>query len=267
MIELPTERKKVETYNPKLIVLFGKPKCGKSSIMSHLENNLIVDLEDGYRSLPAMVVNANNVEDLREIVQAVQLKNKEKGSYFYKYITIDNATRLEEMCLPLARDLYQNTPMGANFGWLKDANGKLLKDANGKLIKDPKADVRVLPNGAGYLHTRRALNQIIDAFTGLSETLILIAHTKDKQINKDGQEMNEMSVDLAGKMADIICGKADAVGFIYREKNKTYISFEGGDNTIKEARPLHLRGKKFEVITSNPDGELTIDTSKVFLEQ
>ncbi len=48
MIELPTERKKVENYNPKLIILFGLPKSGKSSIVASLDSNLIIDLEDGY---------------------------------------------------------------------------------------------------------------------------------------------------------------------------------------------------------------------------
>lgn len=28
MIELPTKRKDVQNYNPKLLVLFGKPKSG-----------------------------------------------------------------------------------------------------------------------------------------------------------------------------------------------------------------------------------------------
>ena len=34
MIELPTERSKAQNYNPKLLVLFGKPKSGKSTLMN-----------------------------------------------------------------------------------------------------------------------------------------------------------------------------------------------------------------------------------------
>jgi len=44
----------------------------------------------------------------------------------------------------------RKTSMGANFGYKKDKIGNILKDANGKSIVDPKADVRQLPNGAGY---------------------------------------------------------------------------------------------------------------------
>ena len=47
MIELPTERSVVENYNPKLMVIFGKPKSGKSSFVAAIDDNLIIDLEDG----------------------------------------------------------------------------------------------------------------------------------------------------------------------------------------------------------------------------
>lgn len=41
--------------------------------------------------------------------------------------------------------------MGAGYGLLKDAKGLPVKDPKtGKVMIDPKADVRTLPNGAGY---------------------------------------------------------------------------------------------------------------------
>lgn len=76
-----------------------------------------------------------------------------------------------------------------------------------------------------------------------------------------------MSVDLAGKIGDIICGKADAIGYIYRQGKDTIMSFEGGDNTIREARPVHLRGKKFIVATSDDNNEVKVDLSKIFLNK
>ena len=265
MITLPKERSVAVDYNPKLIVFFGRPKSGKSSIMASLDSNLIIDLEDGYKALSVMKVQARSARDLFEIADAVKQECKKLNAYPYRFITIDNATRLEEMSLSYAAQLYRNTAMGASWGILKDAKGQIVKDKNGKPAVDPNADVRILPNGAGYLYLREAVKKLIFMFKPLCETLILVAHVKDKQIKKNGQEMNEMSVDLAGKLGDIICGEADAIGLIYRDGNKTIISFEGGDDTIKEARSKHLRGKKFVVGTSNEDGDLTIDMSKIFL--
>lgn len=104
-MELPTKRQEVTDYNPSLLVLFGKPKSGKSTLMAALEDNLILDLEDGYRSLPVMRVKIRNAKDLLEVKKEIVKKAKEMGKLPYKYITIDNATRLEEMALPVAADL------------------------------------------------------------------------------------------------------------------------------------------------------------------
>lgn len=263
-IVLPTTRRKAQNYNPRLMILYGKPKSGKSSTVASLDNNLIIDLEDGYRALEVMTVAAKNVSDLFAIRVALEKKIKEIGRFPYKYITIDNATRLEEMALPYAAELYRKTPMGASYGYRKDANGVIMK-VDGKKVVDPNADVRQLPNGAGYLYLREALKKMIHMFQPLCETLILICHVKDRQIRDENSENTEFAVDLAGKMSDIICGEADAVGFIYREKNKTIISFVGGDSTIREARPLHLRGRKFVVGESDADNNVTFDMSKIFV--
>ena len=190
MIQLPTERIVVTNYNPKLLVLMGKPKSGKSTIVAAIDDNLIIDLEDGYRALSVMAVQARSVADLVEIANAIKVKTKELGKQPYKYITLDNATRIEEICLGYARQLYQKTPMGANWGKKKDP-------ATGKLIDDPTADVRMLPNGSGYTYIRMAVKKVLDLYKGLSETLILVAHVKDKMINRNGTEMSEMAVDLA----------------------------------------------------------------------
>lgn len=266
MIELPTERSVVTNYNPELLIICGKPKSGKSSFIAAIDDNLVIDLENGYRALPVMKVQARSVRDLKEIRAAIIAKGKELKRPPYRFITIDNATRLEEMSLVLAAELYRATPMGKDWGYLMDEKTIILRDPKtGNPVIDPKADVRMLPNGAGWLYMRKAIRQLIDMFKPLCETLILVTHIKDKQIRKNGEEMSEMAVDLAGKTGDIICGEADAIGYIYREGNKTFLSFEGGDNIIKEARPLHLRGKKFLVAESNENNEVKFDVSKIFI--
>lgn len=199
-----------------------KPKSGKSSFVAAIDDNLIIDLEDGYRALSVMKVQARTANDLQDIKAAILEKGRELKRAPYRFITIDNATRLEEMSVPLAAELYRNTPMGAQWGLMKDIKGLPIKDPKtGKTMVDPKADVRMLPNGSGYLYLRKAIRQLIDMFKPLCESLILVCHVKDKQVNKNGQEMSEMAVDLAGKSADIVCGEADAVGYLYRDGNKT----------------------------------------------
>lgn len=247
MIILPKEKTIPVKNSMRFVIFFGKPKAGKSSAMAALENNLIIDLEDGYKGLSALVVQARNINDFGDICRALQeeIKNND-GKYPYKYITIDNATRLEEMCMGYAITLYRQTPMGKNY---------------------QGTDIRTLPNGSGYLYIRQAVKKVIDMFRGLCETLILVAHTKDKQINFEGQEVNEMTLDLTGRLGDILCGEADAIGYVYRKKNETIISFEGGENSVREARPTHLRGQKIVIAESNENNNLTFHWDKIFLPE
>lgn len=243
MLILPKEKNIPKVNNPRFLILYGKPKSGKTTIAAALDNNLIIDLEGGSEYLSALSVQARNIRDLGEISQAIQAEITATGKKPYKYITIDNATRLEEMCLDYAKTLYMQTPMGKTY---------------------KGDDIRTLPNGSGYMYLRQAVKKVIDMFRALSDNFILIGHTKDKIINKEGEELSEMALDLVGKLGDIVCGEADAVGYIYRKKNETIISFEGGDNTIREARAPHLRGQKIVIAESDSDNNITVHWDRIY---
>ena len=240
---LPTQPIPAVSTNPKFLILYGHPKAGKTSALAQLDNNLIVDLEGGSTFIDAMAVQARSVNELGEIAQAIRAKNTEVGHNFYKHITIDNATRLEEICLPYAAILYRQTPMGKNW---------------------KGTDVRLLPNGSGYMYIRQAVRKVIDMFKDLCNEFILVGHVKDVQIEQNGEELSEMALDLVGKLSSIICGEADAVGYVYRKGNETHISFKGGDGTIKEARAPHLRGQDIIIATGNEDGTITTHWNKIY---
>lgn len=148
--ELPTQRSTVESYNPQLLVLIGKPKSGKSSLMASLDDNLILDLEDGYRALSVMKVQVRTAKDYFDVRNLLVQKMNETGKKPYRFITIDNATRLEEQSLTLAAQKYRNTSMGQGWGYKMNPDGTPYIDPKTqKRVPDPKADVRLLPNGAG----------------------------------------------------------------------------------------------------------------------
>lgn len=230
----------------RFLIIFGKPKAGKTTLASKLDNNLIVDLEGGSEFLEALAVQARSVKDLGDIANAIREEIKSTGKKPYKYITLDNASRLEEICLSYAATLYRQTPMGKNY------SGN---------------DVRTLPNGSGYMYLQQAVRKVIDMFRDLCDNFILIGHLKDKMINKEGEELSEMSLDLVGKLANIVCGEADAVGYVYRKKNETHISFEGGDNSVREARAPHLRGKNIVIAESDENNNIKVYWDKIYLPE
>lgn len=243
MIVLPTNKVPATSTNPHFLIIYGRPKSGKTSSLAQLEGNLIIDLEGGSTFIDALAVQARDVNTLGEIAQAIRAKNSEVGHSFYKRITIDNATRLEEICLPYAATLYRRTPVAKNW------KGK---------------DVRTLPNGSGYFYIRQAVRKVIDMFRDLCDEFILVGHVKDVQVDQNGEELSEMALDLVGKLSSIICGEADAVGYLYRKGNETHISFKGGDGTIKEARAPHLRGKDIVIAKGNDDGTITTDWKQIY---
>lgn len=257
-MELPTKRQEVTNFNPSLMLWYGRPKSGKSTIAAALDDCLVIDLEDGYRALEVMRVNVRTAKQLYEVKDLLHKKALELKKKPYKYIVIDNATRLEEMANPVAVERYRNTPQGEDWKCEIDPVTRTK-------VCDKNADIRDLPRGLGYMYIRDVVQEFINMFRKYCTTLILIAHQKERQINEDGEELMQVSVDLPGKLEQIVCGMADAIGYIYRRENKTYMSFEGGDDRLKEARPLHLRGKKFVVAESDDDNNVHVDLSKIFI--
>lgn len=119
-------------------------------------------------------------------------------------------------------------------------------------------------NKSGYFYIRQAVRKVIDMFRELCDEFILVGHVKDVQVDQNGEELSEMALDLVGKLSSIICGEADAVGYLYRKGNETHISFKGGDGTIKEARAPHLRGKDIVIATGNEDGTITTYWKEIY---
>jgi len=244
MVVLPTTKIPATSSNPQYLILYGLPKAGKTSALAQLENNLIVDLEGGSKFIDALAVQARTIQDLGEIAQAIRAKNEEVGHNFYKHITIDNATRLEDICMPYACTLYRQTELGKNW---------------------KGTDVTTLARGAGYKYLRDAVKKVIDMFKDLCDEFILVGHVKDSITDKDGQEVNAKEIDLVGKLGKIVCGMADAVGYVYRKNNETHISFKsGGDGTIMEARARHIAGKDIIIATGNEDGSITTYWDRVY---
>lgn len=244
MITLPTTKVPAVSTNPKYLVLYGAPKAGKTSCLAQLENNLIIDLEGGSTFIDAMAIQCRTIQDLGEAAQAIRAKNAEVGHNFYAHITIDNATRLEDICLSYAATLYRQTELGKNW---------------------KGTDVTTIPRGAGYKYLRDAVKKVIDMFKDLCDEFILVGHVKDSITEKDGEEVNAKEIDLVGKLGKIICGMADAVGYVYRKGNETHISFKGGEGeTIMEARARHIAGQDIVIATGQEDGSIVTYWDRIF---
>ncbi len=237
-IVLPTKKVKAERINPKRLIIYSKPKTGKTSAFAGLENNLLIDLENGADYVEALKIKVSTLAELLEAGKAI----KEAGKP-YKYVTIDTVTSLEDMVMPLAIKLYKNTSMGKNY------DGE---------------NVLSLPNGAGYLYLRQAFFQVLDFIDTLAPHIILSGHLKDKQVDDKGEMVLAANIDLTGKIKSLICAHSDAIGYMFRKGNQTILSFKTNDEVTCGARPEHLRNEEIVISEMNENGELEFHWEKIY---
>lgn len=256
---LPKEKIKAVIDSPELIIIYGPPKVGKTTLLSLLPNNLILDFENGTKFLDRLSVNIIGWNPpAKETAEAKNKRiNEDKMFYVtevgeeiiknnkpYDFISVDNVTILEEMVLPLALKKYKDTPMGSNF------TGN---------------DVRKLPNGSGYMYLREAFSESLQKIKKLAPHIILVAHLKDTVINKQGKEVSAKDIELTGKIKFTTCADADAVGYLYRgPENSLMISFKGSEEVICGSRCLHLRGKDIKIAESLENGEVKSYWEEIF---
>ena len=240
-MELPIGKIGKSRVNPKLLVIGGFWKSGRTTALASLDDNLILDCERGSDFVDAMKVSINNLHDYSDLIRALQ-----SSTHRYKFITIDTATKFEDLSLEFAVINHQKTPIGKRW------------------TGTPK-EILNLPNGLGYALQRNAYLELIEWLKPYCETIILVCHTKSSSFQKDGEEVTMVDISLTGQLKTIIAAQADAVGMFYRKKNQSILSFRGGESFLVEARPEHLRGKDFVIIESDENNVMTFDWSKVFV--
>ena len=254
-IVLPTQKVSASEVSPKNLIIFAKPKVGKTSLLAELPDCLMLDLEDGSDYVDALKMKANSVDEIKEIGKAI----KEAG-YPYKYIAVDTITALENICLPYAETLYSRTPMGKH--WFKQLPNGKLDPTSGKAMYGV---ITALPNGGGWMYQREAMTKVIEFIKTLAPRVILVGHVRESLLEKNGSEFNSSDLDLTGKIKRIISSQSDAIGYLYRKGNKNILSFKTTDEISCGARPMHLKNAEIE-ISSFDDGKLTTSWEKVYID-
>ena len=237
-IILPTEVQKAKAVNARSMVIYGKPKVGKTTAISKLKNCLIIDLEEGSAYIEGIILSppkemgpVGRFRWLKELAATI----KEQG-HPYDYVAIDTLSQLDTEAEWVGTWNYMNSITGKKFN----------RDSNGSMLKPDHPDyesVLTLGNGYGYRYTREA---IMDIFETLKNTgkicTIFVCHVADKMIGeKNGEQVMIKDLALVGKTRDVIPRLCDAIGNIWNEDGETMISFVGNNEKIGGVRG-HLAG-------------------------
>lgn len=247
-VTLPTAPVKAERVDPKILILYGAPKVGKTKLLTELPNCLILDGEDGTKTYDALKIDIYKSKDIKDIKAAINEEGKKrvaagkKGDevFPYKYLAIDTIDNIEEMAIASATTKYKNSVIGKTF--------------EGDSILE-------LPNGGGYYYLREEVKELMKDIASVCKNLIIISHLKEKNFSKGGMDVLAQDISLSGKLSEIICSLADAIGYLYRKPQAPgkddlmMVSFRTGSATTMGARAPHLKGQTFE-----------FDWSKIYTE-
>lgn len=238
-IILPTSPVIAERKSPKILVIYSMPKVGKTTLLSQLEDCLTVDVEDGSDFVSGLKIKARNPNEFLAICN--EIINQKRP---YKIGALDTLTKFEEWMEAEGTEDYKRTAIGKNF--------------SGNSVLE-------LPHGGGYYYLRQAFQRYLHKFYSCFSRVVLTAHVKDKLITsgdrtedtkpmedkkmavKTDTVVNSTDIDLTGKIRNIACANADAIGYLFRDsKGELWISFQNNGSVNCGARPEHLRGQIFK---------------------
>ncbi len=246
-VVLPLQPVKAKFKSPKNLIIFSKPKTGKTEAISKLEDLLLLDFEGGSDYVDAQKIKVTSINHLFQIAKAVK-----EADFPYKYVAVDTVTALEAMCIGYAEKLYASRPMGKT--WLKkDAKGNLAKDSG----KKQYGNILNLPNGSGYGYLREAVTSVIKIIEKMAPRIIILGHIKSILLEKKGTEFTSSDLDLTGKIKSILTSQSDAIGYLHRKGNKNILSFKTSDTVACGARPAHLSNAEITLSEKTDEGLIT----------
>ena len=209
---LPTEKRKALQKDPGILTLYGQSKVGKTYMLTQLKDCLIIDTEGGTKTYDALTVEATNLNQLIEYLKELK-KPENKG--MYKYIAIDTIDNVADWYEKYVAQTYGVRSIG---------------------------DV---PYGAGYGLHREKIMTFMKTLRTVCPRVILIGHRKRAIIGDTSIEVQVTSLDLMGKLKNLVSAESDAVGYAFRKDKDLWISFETSNELEVGSRCDHLSGKSF----------------------
>lgn len=240
---LPTKKSVKKTNDPKNLIIFGLPKAGKTTALSKLPDALIIDLENGTDYVDnCYVVHANDFRELHAVAKELT-ELKQNGTVPYKFLAFDTVTALEDMAIPLAC--------------------ARVKKTNPSFSGEP-SDLFNLPYGQGFVAHRNAVKEMISWFEPIIPNIILTGHVKEKSLVEGGTDLNVKSLDLGGKLSNILSADSDAICYVYRDVETGNLMANFGDmnSVLTGSRIQSLAGKTILLAEriKNSDGNFDIET-------
>lgn len=246
---------------PQKIIIYSPPKIGKTTSLSKLENNFIVDLESGSGNITGNVLNVQQEVISRKIENAgeravapwtvitelynelLTLSSTPKGIP-YRHITFDTIDALEEFCRI-------------------------------KIWAEEEIDPLLMDYGKGYGMIRDRLMKLLNLFIGLGLNVIIVGHRKKAIVEKSVVRATDKNVkakgvitvttndlEITGRLKSILFAWADCIGFgnriVTEGKSGFYLSFIRDEEGNVEAGSRIARLEGRNILIHEIENEKTV---------
>jgi len=211
-------KRKAVSQNPKTMLLYGAPKVGKTTALSQLNDCLIIDTEGGANMIEGYVETVNSRQDL------IKLLKEAKEGHEFKYVALDTIDKIAV--------------------WAEKA---VCEEESVSAVQD-------LAFGKGFAMVREKVLNTVNILKEIFPHVIIIGHRKWARAVVDSKAIVEPeSLDLTGKLKNMLMADCDAIGYVYRddEKGKLMVSFQANEALEAGSRSPHLRGKEIELTWNN----------------
>lgn len=249
--ELPTE-KTTPTINMQSCILYGLPKCGKTTLLSKLENCLIIDTENGSNKISGLIKkipdNVGPVAKMRWLEDFADYLIAQGKPY--DFVALDTLSEVNDMAEWSGTYRYMNSTLGQKFNREKDELGKPIP--KGAMLKPHDIDyesVHTIGEGYGYRWSREDTLRVFEKFTRVAKKCVFfVCHVEDKYVGGGDSRITlqekvvPRQLALTGKVRDILPRKVDAIGYVYNEDGVIKINFTGNETRVGGNRCPHLQG-------------------------
>lgn len=170
----------------KYILIYGKPKTGKTTLASRFPKNLLIAFEKGYNAIDGIkAVDINKWADFKLVLRQLE---KPEAREMYDTITIDTTTIAYEMC------------------------EQFICSQNGvQSIAD-------IPWGGGYSATKKEFEKCLRKITMLGYGLVLISHIETrKEKTSDDSEIEILAPSMPKRCYEVVNQIVDIIGYISTE--------------------------------------------------
>jgi hypothetical protein len=263
-MELVTEKREPKYINPRIQLIYSTPKAGKSTLVSKLEDHLILELEPGGGDfISGRIQDIKTPVDFNNIISKIKNSNEK----VCEYLIIDTVTKLDEWSEIVGTYNYMKKPQGKKFNREGEEPNGIMITHNDKRFET----VHELGQGYGYQYSRGVMTEWYDDFLDIIDSekvsyIILLAHVKDKSVEtRSGDVVDQIDINLTGKVKSIYASRVDALGHFYRENKQGFINYNNEYKVLCGGRCPHLNGSIL-VSEKQPDNSVKTFWENIYLK-